>query len=79
MHYNEAQNIKFARQLIEKELRREGGNNTGDEEEEEDDDEMRNAASSDCRNPELGEHLVVLWAHVAGVGGGLAGFFPMGR
>ncbi|KAJ6651804.1 hypothetical protein lerEdw1_016465 [Lerista edwardsae] len=54
MHYNEAQNIKFARQLIEKELRREGGNNAGEEDEEEDEDEeMQDVAGLDCRSPEL--------------------------
>ncbi|KAM6442449.1 protein phosphatase inhibitor 2 isoform 2-T2 [Liasis olivaceus] len=39
MHYNEAQNIKLARQLIAKEMRGEAADNDGEEEEEEDDDD----------------------------------------
>ncbi|XP_054838605.1 protein phosphatase inhibitor 2 [Eublepharis macularius] len=47
MHYNEAQNIKLARQLIEKELRGDAAD------EEEDEEEMRDAASSEQMSPEL--------------------------
>ncbi|XP_066478662.1 protein phosphatase inhibitor 2 isoform X2 [Tiliqua scincoides] len=50
MHYNEAQNIKLARQLIEKELRGEGGHEEGDDEE---DEEMQDTADSERRSPEL--------------------------
>ncbi|XP_007440327.1 protein phosphatase inhibitor 2, partial [Python bivittatus] len=54
MHYNEAQNIKLARQLIAKEMRGEAADNDGEEEEEEedddddddDDDEMQDACNT---------------------------------
>ncbi|NXX91501.1 IPP2 inhibitor, partial [Centropus bengalensis] len=51
MHYNEGQNIKLARQLIEKELR-------GEEEEDDDDEdeEMRDAADVETMNTEGAEH-----------------------
>ncbi|XP_015284554.1 PREDICTED: protein phosphatase inhibitor 2 [Gekko japonicus] len=50
MHYNEAQNIKLARQLIEKELR---GDAAPEEEEEDEDEEMTDAAGSGRMSPEL--------------------------
>ncbi|XP_060096930.1 protein phosphatase inhibitor 2 [Heteronotia binoei] len=50
MHYNEAQNIKLARQLIEKELR---GDSANEGEEEEEDEEMADAAGSERRSPGL--------------------------
>ncbi|KAL8188344.1 UNVERIFIED_CONTAM: hypothetical protein K2H54_065758 [Gekko kuhli] len=52
MHYNEAQNIKLARQLIEKELRGDAAHEDGEEEEE--DEEMADAAGSERMSPELG-------------------------
>ncbi|XP_053161607.1 protein phosphatase inhibitor 2 isoform X2 [Hemicordylus capensis] len=47
MHYNEAQNIKLARQLIEKELRGEAAS------EEDGDEEMQDTAGLERRSPEL--------------------------
>lgn len=49
MHYNEAQSIKLARQLIEKELRGGGANDEADE----DDEEMPDTTDSEYRSPEL--------------------------
>lgn len=60
MHYNEAQNIKLARQLIEKELRGDAAN----EEDEDEDEEMSDAAGSEQMSPGRGE-LFVLKAHAS--------------
>uniref|UniRef100_A0A8D2KWJ9 Protein phosphatase inhibitor 2 n=1 Tax=Varanus komodoensis TaxID=61221 RepID=A0A8D2KWJ9_VARKO len=50
MHYNEAQNIKLARQLIAKELR----GDAAAEDDDDDDEEMRDTAGSRQMNPGVG-------------------------
>ena len=54
MHYNEAQNIKLARQLIAKELHGEAAEDEEDEEDDDDDEEMQDVGKM---TPELGEHF----------------------
>uniref|UniRef100_A0A8D2JIE3 Protein phosphatase inhibitor 2 n=1 Tax=Varanus komodoensis TaxID=61221 RepID=A0A8D2JIE3_VARKO len=55
MHYNEAQNIKLARQLIAKELR----GDAAAEDDDDDDEEMRDTAGSRQMNPAPGEHFTL--------------------
>lgn len=75
-HYNEAQNIKLARQLIEKELR--GDESSREEEEEEEDEEMTDAAGSERMSPELGEHFL-LQARAVGPDGFCSWWHPPGK
>lgn len=52
MHYNEAQNIKLARQLIEKELHGQAAD------EDDEDEETEDVEDSGRMSPELGEHFI---------------------